>query len=287
MPTHFQGPLLGANTAEGGLYADLPLGPIDLVRGPYKVWVEDFRHYMEDGEAADRGATVTAINTPTAATEVVDPTLGYLLVNPGTKADSGTEIQFDALPGVGAVSGYNQWNVPGSITSTTTLMDARTLIWGAQVGFLCDAAWDGKAILGVFTKDTALMAQATGLPTVAAGGGIGFHVGETGDLTYVATNAAITAAGTATGVNLVDDLTAGAITWYDLGFRCTWIDASAGTGAAYFYVNGKIVGSVATVLPFDSTEVYSVTAGIHNGPANVSDLKLDNMVTALTSVSRA
>lgn len=286
--THWKGPLLGADNARGGLFEDLPVNELSRVHSNYKVYFEDFASTpIADGELGDAGtnsgAVVTAINTPTSPTETVDPANGYLLINPGTGNDSGSEVQF-----TGAVSQTTGLTpiirTPGSITSTATLMDNRELIWACRFGVQCDTtAWDGKVVMGWITIDTSLMNSANGDLTIAAGGGAGFHIAENGNLGYFGTNAAVTAVDTTlTTPNFATLDAAATFQWNEVGFRIKWIDASAGTGSIKYYVNGVHVGSITSALPMDDTEVYATTFGIHNGPARDNDLAVDWVLTAIS-----
>jgi hypothetical protein len=280
--THFQGPLLGSDSARGGLLRDVPLSAVEAARSPYKVLVEDFGVQLVDGDLAARGATVTAINTPTAATEVVTGVAPYLLINPGSKADSGSEIQFNANATDGSV------NTIGPITTTATHMDTKELFFEARVGLTSDSStvFDGHFLLGWFVDDTTLITQTTGVMAIPAGGGFGFYVdGDTGDasLDYVSSNAAITAATGASGINVQTDITTGSFKWYTLGARCFFNDASAQTGYTEFYVNGRKIATVNDAVPMGTNaKVYSFTVVAQNGPAQVMDVALDYVITGVT-----
>lgn len=285
--TRFDGPVVGAKHSGGGLYRDIPLGAIDRARSSYKVWVENFANEFADAQLETMGATVTAINTPTAATEVVDNAVGYLEINPGTAADSGSEVQFN-IPATAASLG-NQLQTPGAITSTATLMDGRELIWACRFGVKATTTvFNGKILLGWFTTDTSLMSNTTGVPSVATGGGAGFHIGEDGVMSYLASQTAITAAGTSTGVDITTLGAANTYQWYEVGFRIAWVDASAGTGTAEFFLDGRKLGEITSDLPMASTQDYSTTFAVHNGPATVvpCDLAIDWVMTAITGAGR-
>ena len=283
--THFEGPLLGSNKSGAGVFEDAPIGTVDRTRSNYRVCVENFGDYdMADLTVLQTlGVTYTDINTATAPTAVITKETGYLLLNAGTKADSGSEFQFNAAVTAAAVR--PPFNTVGPQTSTTTLMDGRELFFQTRVGVSSNAtAWDGKAIIGWMVTDTSLMATATGLPTVVAGGGIGFHIGEDGVLSYFAQQSAITAVPTTvTGVDLTTLAAANTFYWYDLGFRWKCTDASAGTGRVDFYLNGRKLGTaIGTDLPMQGSDVYSVTYAIYNGPAQLSDLAVESVVTGIT-----
>lgn len=282
--SHWQGPLLARNDADGGVFENVPLGYVDRVRSRYKCFLENFDYpvALVATGLTGTGATITDINTATVPLLSVTSAEGFLLIDPGTKADSGTEIQWNA-----AVSQATYLTpatrVLGPIVSTATLMDNRELLFATRVGFRSDTtAWDGKVLLGWFTTDTTLMVNTTGVPSVATGGGIGFHVGETGVMTFLGAQTAITAVGTSAGVNILALDAAATMQWFDLGFRARWLDASAGTGQITYYVNGRNVGSITTDLPMASTETYGVTYAIQNGPARDVDLAVEYIFTAIT-----
>jgi len=281
--THFQGPVLASGRTAGGNLEDAPLAAIDRVRSVYKVFVENFDYPIASAATlAGSGCTATDINTPTSPTYAVTGAAPYLLINPGSKADSGVELQWVAAVSQATYITPAQRFLP-PVVSTATLMDTRELFWFTRVGFMSDTtAWDGKALLGWFTTDTTLMTNTTGVPSVATGGGLGFHIGETGSLTYLGAQTAITAAGTDTGTSILALDTAATFQWYNLGFRCRWVDASAGTGVADFYVNGANVGSITTDLPMASTQTYGTTFAIQNGPARASDMAVDYVVMGIT-----
>jgi hypothetical protein len=157
----------------------------------------------------------------------------------------------------------------------------------ARVGYYSDTtAWDGKALIGFFVAEDTIMVAGDGLPAVPAGGGFGFHVGEAGAVTYLNTDAAIVAAGTALS-NSANWITAvaGVPTWHTLGARIDITDASEKTGTTYFYYDGVLVDTVVntTAQPFDSTEGYAFTICIGNGPARDNDLVVDYLVTGVTA----
>lgn len=289
MATHFKGPLLGSMDADGGLFKDLPLGAIDRVRSNYQVWVEPFSEEFATGELILGGAHVDDLNTATSPHQAVTSETGYLLINPGSKADAGSSVVFDIAPTAARLG--NSFNTMRALTSSTTLMDNRELIWACRFGLSTDAldfVWDGKVMLGWLTADTTPMANATGLPTLATGGGLGFHIGEAGLVTYFGQQAALTAAGTTTGLNVnTNGVSTGPdVSWFEVGIRCKWTDASDGTGRADFYLNGRKIGTITSGLPMQSTQVYASTFAIQNGPATLSDLYLDYLITAITGPGR-
>jgi len=282
--THFAGPILGSPGAGKGVFAGAPLGSIDHVRSPYKVYVEDFNDAFVDGGLAGAGWTLTDINTATSPAEVVDPETGYLLLNPGTKDDSGSQVQKILLPSQ-ATYVVSSHDVLGPITSTATLMDNREIFFHTRVGPMVatGTTWDGKALVGWFTTDTSLLATAGGLPTVAAGGGFGFHIGEDGILSYVCSPDAITAAGTATSIDFSTLTTAATPEWTTLSARMRVVDASASTGQADFWVNGVHVGTIANATCMDSTEEFAYSMAILNGDNSIAhDLAVDSIVTGIT-----
>ena len=299
MTTHHKGPILGDNRSAGGIYHNVGLGIVDGHRSPYKIYVEDFTKSMVDGDLALSGATVSAINTPTTATEVVTNTSGYLLIDPGSKADSGSEVQFDPNVANGtAANDVRPLTILGPITSTATLMDGRELFFQTRVGFQSDSAlnFDGHVMIGWLTKDTSLITNTTGVPSVADGGGFGFYIngdpggaaaGANAYIVPFSDPAAITADVTRnSGVvvpDLITDITAASTNkWYTLGAKMRVVDASASTGVTDFYINGRLVDSIANSTCMDSTEVYSMTFAVQNGPVDLIAVSVDYLITGIT-----
>jgi len=277
--THFQGPLL----ARQGPFEDAPLGMVDRANAPYKVWYEDFSEQSADAQIETMGFTVTAINTPTAATEVILGADRALLINPGSKADSGSELQFN-IPSTAASLGSTFRIIP-EIVSTTTLMDNQEIFFQVRMATQCDSATanDSKWILGWFVNDTSLLNSGTGVPSVADGGGFGFVKAEAGGVTGVCQSTAITAAGTAL-VPARTELALGAANtnvWHTYAARLRVIDASALTGVCDFWYDGKHALTISGAT-MDSTDTYSFTLGVLNGPAQIVDVYVDYILTGIT-----
>jgi hypothetical protein len=274
----------GGATYRDGLYSAVPTGAYDNVHGQYKVWVEEFNVDMADNQLDTMGWTVSDIGTATTPSNTVAAPAHYLLVNPGTKGDSGTELQFKDAVTTGDVTQHH-FIMPGW-TNTATLFDSRSIFFEARVGYYSDTtAWDAKALIGFFVQDTTLLHATTGLPIIAAGGGLGFFIGEDGAVSYLNTNAAIVAAGTALS-NSASWITAVASTptWHTLGMRCDITDADAFTGTTYVYYDGVLTDTVTntTAQPFDATDAYAFTLAILNGPARANDLCVDYVITGCT-----
>jgi hypothetical protein len=266
------------------LYSAVPTGAYDNVHGQYKVWVEEFNVISANAQLDTMGWTNSDLNTATSATELVAAPANYLLINPGSKADSGTELQFKDAVTTGDVSQHHKI-MPGW-TNTATLFDSRSIFFETRVGYYSDTtAWDGAVLIGFFVQDTSVLIAADGLPGVPAGGGLGFHVGEGGAVTYLNTDAAITAAGTALS-NSASWLVgvASTPTWHTLGARIDITDASENTGTTYFYYDGVLVDTVVNTAnqPFDATEAYAFTYAVKNGPARDNDLCVDYLITGCT-----
>ena len=280
--THFQGPVLGSDATRGGLFRDVPVAAHERVRSPYKVIVEDFPVAVADNSLPLGGLTETDLNTATSPSTLIN--VDGLLINAGTKADAGTSIQFNAAPAALTTISHTYRTI-GPITSTATLMDNKEIFFETRVGFQGEATvWDGKAIVAWMVTDATPLATATGALTIADGGGMGFAVAETGELSYFSSAAAITTS-TDTGINVLTDVAAeasGDFKFYTLGCRALITDASASTGSTEFYVNGRKVATLVDSVPMDSTEVYSMTYTCVNGPAQESDMLIDWIVTGKT-----
>lgn len=283
--THHTGPLLARDDSFGGCLAGVPLGAIDKVRSRYKVYVEDFDYRIATAVTfAGVGATATDINVPIAPAYLITGMAPYLAVDPGTKADSGVEIQWNAAISQATYISPETRVLP-PLTAAATLMDNRELFFQTRIGLASNATtWDGKVMLGWIITDTSLMVSGSGVPSVAAGGGIGFHIGENGVLGYFAQQGALAAAPTnVTGLDITTMTAANTFQWYELGFRWRCLDNSSGTGDVAFYQDRRLVGTISTGLPMTNAgDVYSVTFAIQNGPAQLSDMAIDYIITGIT-----
>jgi hypothetical protein len=264
---------------------DLPLGLIDQGRSPYRVYYEDFRERFADGQAELSGWQSDNLGAGTAATVVRLGADESMLINAGTTADEGQQIQFK-IPAVGTALTSTHRVLP-EFDSTATLMDNREIFFQTRFGIRAATAASNncKWAIGIFTDDDELIAPLTGLPAVAAGGGFGFFQGEDGAVTAASTEAAIVAAGTALvpAVDLTALTTDATTEWHTCAARCRVIDADAGTGQTDFWWDGTHRLTLTTV-PFDSTESYSMAFAICNGPAvvNVADMYVDYLITGIT-----
>ncbi len=276
--THYKNPLM----VSGGPLDDIPRGVADRANSPYKIWYEDFAEQAANAQIETMGFTVTDINTPTSPTEVILPENRALFFNPGSKADSGVELQFNIASTAGSLG--STFKIMGEFLQTTTLMDGQEIFFQTRIGSVSDSATDNdsKYLLGFFQNDATLLDQATGLPIVVAGGGFGFHKGELGVVTGLSTNAAITAAGTVM-VPAVSELamTVTVPNWHTYAARCRVIDASAGTGFTDFWYDGSHRLRLSTI-PFDATDTHSFTMALHNGPSQIADWHIDYILTGIT-----
>jgi len=278
--THFQGPVLGSNRASQGLFLDSPLGVVDQFRSPYKQYLETFDG-LASGVTTDlegAGWTETAVGTAASRTWAYSHAEGCLVINADTVADEGTNGQFNGTIAAAKVS--HQHRLLGPVVSTATLMDTRELIWATRISFLVGNGtnYDSKAVLGWMAGGTAQMTASTGALAALTGGGIGFHInGDTnsGSIDCISGQTRVAAA---SGVSVTDATTTftgtGAAGWIDLGFRARWVDASAGTGTIDYFINGANVLSVANDMPMQSTQTYSNTIELINGPATADQVDM-------------
>lgn len=282
--------ITGDTKAAGGLFQGVGAEKFSSTRSPLNSYIEEFGYTIADIAQMELiGWTETAINTPTSATISAVKNNGYLAVNPGTKADSGSSLQANAAPGGTRTAPVTQ--ILGPLVSSTTLMDSRELIWAARVGFLSGATtWDGKVAIGWIVTDTALMTNTTGVLALATGGGFGFRISELGSIdrfhqaTTAATDANAVATGQFVGNNGLDaTVTADTINWFNLGCRASWVDASAGTGKIDYYINDVLVDTQVNELPMQSTQTYSFSLEVLNGPVTDSDVYVDWIVTGVTN----
>lgn len=248
-------------------------------------WKVHYEEFMEDVPNVAGMETVgwadTDVGTPAGGDSILcTPETGYLLINCGTTADTGHNIQRNLAPTAARVP--SKHNIMGPITSSATLMDSRELVWACRIGRAHTvAAWNNKMMFGWFVTDTGLMVAATGAEAVATGMGIGFHVGEDGNVMSFCgkTTAAVE---TDTGVDMGTPASATVLgNWTGFGFHAKWIDASASTGSIRFYINSAdtengwvLVDTQVGLMPMVSTEVYSSTFEVINGPATAQDLDI-------------
>jgi hypothetical protein len=290
--THWKGPLLASSNAGDGLFDDIPIGVVDRMRSPYACYYEDFSSASSITNWESAGWTETAVGTAASRSIAYSGQQRALIINADTVADEGTSSQYNST------SGGPRIHLLYGVTSTATLMDNQELIWATRISFLVGdgSTFDSKALLGWFVTDTALMTPSTGALAIASGGGIGFHIsGDAGGTSTGSIDAVVqgttSATSTATGVTVTDATTTfagtGAVGWIDLGFRARWVDASAGTGTVDFYVNGVkrvSIDGATTALPMQSTQTYSNTIELINGPATADqvDMGVAYMFNAIT-----
>lgn len=265
-----------------GPLEEVPHAVTDLANSAYKVWYEEFGEQAADAQIETMGFTVTDKNTATAASETILGANRALFLNPGTKADSGSELQFNIAGTAGSLG--STFKIMPEFTQTTTLMDGQEIFFQTRIGSVSNSATDNdsKYILGFFVNDADLLDDATGVPGVPAGGGFGFVKAELGGVTCVSTNAAITAAGTAMSPAVSElAMTVTVPNWHTYAARCRVVDASAGTGFTDFWYDGKHRLRLATI-PFDATDQHSFTIGLINGPAQLADMHIDYILTGIT-----
>lgn len=287
--TRFQGPVTGSARAGGGVYADNPIGEISHAMSRYSAFFQDFSEDVADIAAMETlGWTETAVGAAAANSLSVTKENGYLLVDAGTAADTGTNLQM--IGALASVTGSTHQAV-GPLTSTTTLMDNKEIIFSTRIAYAQGAGrWQGatgsKFVIGWVTTDATIMTATTGALSLATGGGIFFHVTEAGALNFVTQRT--TTANSVNIVPLIADATSATVpsNWMTLGFRAAWRDASdnASNGKVEAYLNGRLVATVVNDLPMSSAEDYSVSIEVVNGPAaspNI-DLAVDYIYTAIT-----
>ena len=267
--THFAGPLLGSPGGRLNQFAGTNLGVTSNFRGPYAEYLDRFQGVSSITVAEDVGFTETVVGTAASRSVAYDSAQQLLVHNADTVADEGSNLINSAAGTADTIAPYSK--LPGVITSTATLMDNREIIFGTRVGFLIGSGtdWSSKWMFGWnLSTDVALMTPSTGAIAIGTGGGVGFHITEAGQI-----NAYIQGTTAATEFDTGQDM--GSLTttfsnFLDLGVRVRWIDASAGTGVAQFYVNGQLTNEVSgadTALPMQSTQGYCLGYELVNGPA--------------------
>jgi hypothetical protein len=271
----YTNPLGVGNRGMGGAARNLGIealaGETDLV-----CVFDDFNHVIATTDPAlvtdddstniweDCGWVCTVDNTPTAATvwmndaAVVTNTFDSCIhFNPGTKADSGFNMQLDAVNPTLAASTANTFT---SLTGQTpfnhiwiaetgagvTALDNSVFIFACRLGFASSAAagWDGKAFVGwAAAGDTSILTHDTGVITITSGGPlVGFHIDETGSIDGISHRTAATAMAEGTNftelaaATAADNASANVYTWWDLALRMEIGDVSETVnGSTRFY----------------------------------------------------
>lgn len=257
--------------------------------GDYLVSTELFTEDVADIAAMETvGWAEAAIGTPTASTVLVTPETGYLLVNAGTKADSGSSLQRNLHPTEPSVSRAH--NIIGPMTSTATLMDARSMFFFTRIGFTgtITAAWLSKMLIGWCVTDVAMLNPTTGVPALDTGGGVYFHYSEAAVVSACTQTASAAADLTTIGTALDGaNFTSASIPsqWVELGFVINWTDADAGTGTVFFYKDGSLVATKTDGLPMTSTQVYSVSMELLNADTTSQnvDMAVDYIITGVSA----
>lgn len=285
--THFQGPLLGSHRAGGGLLENLPVDVLSNYLSPYQAWYEDFGDVVQNIAGLElMGWAETAINTPTASTIVVNTNTNCLVLNAGTKAGSGTEIQFISAPSASSIVGPH--NIFGPHTLGDTQLDDAELVLASTIGFNYTGAFDGHWLFGWCVTDTAIVDNTDGTLALATGGGVGFLCGETGAITGFSQNGT-TVTSTATLASMPAGVTPAngqpGAGFREFGIRMKYRDASAATGHVEFYIDGRLVGTLVDNLPSpDGILTFGTSYVAHNGPtaALAFDLVINDILSAQT-----
>lgn len=289
---------------------------INALKGhaPYAVKMLDFGEIAVGGAAA---FAATPLNITATAAGAGSPTIvgsslnGYVIINPGTTADTGYNLQ------------WNVADVPSSLmcfysTPNTAIAATRDIFWGAQVAFAGETAvWDGKVFMGLAPTDTALLTTADGTITqTTMDQGVGFHIGEGGTLSLVVSettgNTITTCAfgsrviegvtttghyGTGITMNVkfpdatngidmcqaTNSIVAGG--FHDYFFHAHWgsTDATSANSWVEGYFDGKLVASIkgAADLPNLTAGDLFNTIEILNGGTRDCDMMVANILNAV------
>ena len=291
--THFEGPLLGSHRATNGLFEGLPLGVVDHHRSPFLCFYDDLTYINSIAGAEAAGWTETAVGTAASRSVAYSVRLRALEINADTVADEGSNLQYNAAPTTGI-----RGRLLPPIASTANLMNAKELIWSSRISFLVGngSTFDSKALFGWFVTNTGLMTAATGALNIGTGGGIGFHVSgdaggtSTGSLDCVC-QAISTPVSVPSGVVISTAGTAFAtVGWIDVGFRARWRggtgDPHVGRGDVKYYVNGRHVATIVDNMPMQSTQTYSNSIEVINGPATADqvDMGVESIFNGITRI---
>jgi hypothetical protein len=280
---HYEGPILGSDNSGGGIFEDVSLGTVDEARGPFKAWRENFNQVLASGDIDTLGFTVTDGAGSAANTDVVTTAQPYLALNAGTAANTYQSAQFVAAKTATVLRPLEIMDTIDPVAAAA--FDGREVFWFCRFGVSSNTtAWDGAALLGLFVTDTTPIDATTGLPTVAATGGAGFHIGITGNISFINNiNGSITAAGTTLHTLGTMGASAQVFKWFDAGFRFKQIAAATTTYrlTAYFAPVGYKMRKVYDTTNFIDGNL-STTFAVVNGAANQTDLGIDSLVSGVT-----
>lgn len=250
---------------------------ISALRGHGPIAVSTL-NFGEIGVSNATAFAATPLNVTATAAGAGSPTIvgnssnGYVLINPGTTADTGYNLQ------------WNVADVPSSLmqflsTPNATIAAGRDIYFGIRCAFAGETTtWDGKVFMGLAATDTALLTTADGTITQSTmDQGVGFHIGEAGVISLVSaetTGNSITADAFTVenkGVTAIDMastfngqpmcLGSNSVVqgcFHDYFFHAHW-EATAATGTGCFveaYFDGKLVAAIT-----GSAKLPSLTAG--------------------------
>jgi len=296
--TGYKGQIVGDNRAAGGMLQGIPINESTKVRSDWECFYQTFYDDVASITEMEKLGWAETQVTGAGPTIVGTKEEGFLaLIGVGDDADEGTNIQLISANATDPAS------VPhksiGPLTSTPTLMDNRSLICSTRVRFQPASAFsaDGpKFVFGWLTTDTAIMTPGTGALAIATGGGIGFHMGETGTFSSFYQSTTVDDVSVDTGFDL--SVIAASQTWWGLGTRIDFLDASEGTGTMRWYIQDenagtpwreirKVVGTGSALgVPMQSTQVYGVSFALINGATVDADLHISEIFTAITKPGR-
>ena len=221
--------------------------------------------------------TVTEVGVLAGNSIVANSSNGYLLVTPGTAADTGYGLQAlttDVSPT--KVMGF----APSTSMSTANLV--RDFYWGARIAFSTNTTWDNALFFGLGSSDTTQLSTTTGLP--AFSNAIGFNIDNTGAITIgrqVTTTWSSSSAFTKTATNLAHSSSSfRAQDFHDYFFWAHWsqVNTSSAVQTLQAYIDGNFVGErLLTTLPTTTATMYNSLA-VYNGDAANVTLAVSNIV---------
>lgn len=223
--------------------------------------------------------TVTSVGAVADNTIVANPYNGYLLITPGSAADTGYGLQ--ALTTDVAPADILQ--LGGNNTTIATTFDR---YWGARVAFSTSATWDGAVFMGLAASDTTPLFTSTGL--LSETNCVGINIDNTGTIS-LAKSVTVTAAYVATTKTISQiaraDTNYTAADFHDFFVWTHYASTTAGSAIHWqeAYFDGNLVAKQLNVtLPSLSSTVLVPSIAIYNGDAATCTMAVAEIVCGST-----
>lgn len=269
--------------------------------------------------ATPNNVTVTDKNTATSPTIGANSANGYVLINTGSKADSGYNLQWNVA---NVTSPLMQFI---ALTQNSTISASRDLFWNIRCAFSCGASvWgtadSGKVFMGMAATDTDIMPNATGVITQATlDQGIGFEISELGVISMICTETAgntitrkaqeapfpydeiVGGVSVPTALSMASTFGTGGVPlshtspttftaahFHDWSFYAHWEDLGATNAKCFveYYFDGKLIGTIsgAAKLPDISTasgtDLYNTIEIVNGAATGLVDMAVAEIINA-------